>query len=289
MSPGPRWMACSRPPRPLRPAPPWLSPVASPAPFARSASPKVALPPSLPPSRSESAPRSAFVAPDGARASPVRKQEGIIRSMLARIEFMRLGPFAASCGLHVVLVGLAVTVVPGWVAPLPPVIDAQLIEPEPRPAPPAVRPVPPPPPAAPRETLPFAVAASEPAATPAELPAAVGRPPTPAAEPAPPPAVAKAPPDDGITRMAAPTGGYQVRPAYPSTARRLGVEGTTLLRVYVAADGRVTDVQLDQTAGHPDLDRAATEAVRRWKFEPGRRGSEPIGMWVRLPVQFVLK
>jgi protein TonB len=242
--------------------------------------------------------------------------------MLARIEFMRLGPFAASCGLHVVLVGLVVTVVPGWVAPLPPVIDAQLIEPEPRPAPPAVRPVPPapttlprlveaprprieepkvveppsvpapappPPPAAPRETLPFAVAASEPAATPAELPAAVGRPPTPAAEPAPPPAVAKAPPDDGITRMAAPTGGYQVRPAYPSTARRLGVEGTTLLRVYVAADGRVTDVQLDQTAGHPDLDRAATEAVRRWKFEPGRRGSEPIGMWVRLPVQFVLK
>ena len=238
---------------------------------------------------------------------------------------MRLGPFAASCGLHVVLVGLAATVVPGWVAPLPPVLDAQLIEPEPapaRPAPPAVRPVPPapttlprlveaprprieepkvveppsvpapappPPPAAPRETLPFAVAASEPAATPAELPAAVGRPPTPAAEPAPPPAVAKAPPDDGITRMAAPTGGYQVRPAYPSTARRLGVEGTTLLRVYVAADGRVTDVQLDQTAGHPDLDRAATEAVRRWKFEPGRRGSEPIGMWVRLPVQFVLK
>jgi len=245
--------------------------------------------------------------------------------MLARIEFMRLGPFAASCGLHVVLVGLAATVVPGWVAPLPPVLDAQLIEPEPapaRPAPPAVRPAPPaptslprlveaprprieepkvveppsvpapappPPPAAPRETLPFAVAASEPAATPAELPAAVGRPPTPAADPAPPPAVAKAPPDDSITRMAAPTGGYQVRPSYPSTARRLGVEGTTLLRVYVAADGGVTDVQLDQTAGHPDRDGAATEAVRRWKFDPGRRGSEPIGMWVRLPVQFVLK
>jgi protein TonB len=252
--------------------------------------------------------------------------------MRARVEFMRLGPFAASCGLHVVLVGLAATVVPGWVAPLPPVLEAQFIEPEPapaapaRPAPPAVRPAPPapttlprlveaprprieepkvveppsvpapapplppaPPPTATRETLPFAVAASEPASAPAELPAAVGRPPTPAAAPAPPPAVAKAPLDEDITRMAAPTGGYQVRPSYPSTARRLGVEGTTLLRVYVAADGRVTDVQLDQTAGHPDLDRAAAEAVRRWKFEPGRRGSEPIGMWVRLPVQFVLK
>jgi protein TonB len=89
--------------------------------------------------------------------------------------------------------------------------------------------------------------------------------------------------------MAAPSGGYQVRPSYPSTARRLGIEGTSMLRVYVSAEGRVTDVQVDQSAGHPDLDRAAAEAVRRWKFEPGRRGSEPVGMWVRLPVQFVLR
>ena len=252
--------------------------------------------------------------------------------MAARIPFTRLGPFAASCALHVVLVGLAAAVVPGWVTPLSPALEAQLIEPEPapltpaRPAAPPARSAPPapttlprlveapkprveepkvpeppsapapappvapaPPPAAPRETLPFAVAASEPASEPAELPAAVGRSATPAAAPVPPLAVAKAPPDEGITRMATPTGGYQVRPSYPSTARRLGIEGTTLLRVYVAADGRVIDVQLDQTAGHPDLDRAAAEAVLRWKFEPGRRGSEPIGMWVRLPVQFVLK
>ena len=146
-----------------------------------------------------------------------------------------------------------------------------------------------PPPAAPREALPFSVAASEPTAAPAELPAAIGRPATPAAAPVLPLAMAKAPPDAGITRLAAPSGGYQVQPSYPSSARRLGIEGTTLLRVYVAADGRVSDVQVDQSAGHPDLDRAAAEAVRRWKFEPGRRGSEPVGMWVRLPVQFVLK
>ena len=246
--------------------------------------------------------------------------------MLARIPFVRLGPFVASCGLHVVLVGLTAAVVPVWVAPLPPALEAQLIEPEPAPvtpARPAARPALPVPPApttlprlvetpkprmiaeskiteppsvpepapppAPRESLPFAVAASEPASAPAELPAAVGRPATPASTPVPPPAVAKAPPDEGITHLATPSGGYQVRPAYPSTARRLGVEGTTLLRVHVAADGRVTDVQVDQSAGHPDLDRAAAEAVRRWRFEPGRRGNEPIGMWVRLPVQFVLK
>jgi protein TonB len=249
--------------------------------------------------------------------------------MVAQIPLTRLGPFAASCALHVVIVGLAATVVPGWVAPLLPVLEAQLIEPEPvpaTPARPAARPAPlapatpprlveapkprveqpqameapsvpalaptsapAPPPAAPREALPFSVAASEPTAAPAELPAAIGRPATPAAAPVPPLAMAKAPPDAGITRLATPSGGYQVRPSYPSSARRLGVEGTTLLRVYVAADGRVSDVEVDQSAGHPDLDRAAAEAVRRWKFEPGRRGSEPVGMWVRLPVHFVLK
>ena len=94
---------------------------------------------------------------------------------------------------------------------------------------------------------------------------------------------------EGVSQLARPRGGYQVKPSYPASARRLGAEGTTLLRVYVAADGRVTDVQVDQSAGHPDLDQAAAEAVRRWSFEPARRGTEAVGTWVRLPVQFVLR
>jgi protein TonB len=95
--------------------------------------------------------------------------------------------------------------------------------------------------------------------------------------------------DGGVTRVARPTGGYQVRPAYPSTARRLGVQGTTLLRVHVLDDGRVGEVDVEESAGHPDLDRAAAEAVRRWRFEPARRGEQPVAMWVRLPVEFRLR
>jgi protein TonB len=89
--------------------------------------------------------------------------------------------------------------------------------------------------------------------------------------------------------VARPTGGYQVRPSYPSTAKRLGIQGTTMLRVHVLADGRVGDIGVEQSAGHPDLDDAATNAVRRWRFDPARRGEEPIAMWVRLPVEFRLK
>ena len=102
------------------------------------------------------------------------------------------------------------------------------------------------------------------------------------------PSVASLPPD-GVTQTAVPRGGYQVRPSYPSNARRLGIQGTTLLSVFVATDGRVADVLIKQSAGHPDLDQAAADAVKRWRFEPARRGSEAVAMWVLLPVEFRLR
>ena len=92
-----------------------------------------------------------------------------------------------------------------------------------------------------------------------------------------------------VTRTAIPRGGYQITPSYPATARQLGVEGTALLSVFVDADGRVAQVVVRQSAGHPDLDRAAADAVRRWRFEPARRGAEAVAMWVELPVEFHLR
>jgi periplasmic protein TonB len=94
---------------------------------------------------------------------------------------------------------------------------------------------------------------------------------------------------DGITQTAAPRGGYQVKPSYPTSARRAGIQGTTLLGVFVAADGHVGDVVVKQSAGHPELDAAAADAVRRWRFEPARRGREPVAIWVLLPVEFRLR
>jgi protein TonB len=101
--------------------------------------------------------------------------------------------------------------------------------------------------------------------------------------------VASVPPGGGVTRVARPTGGYQVRPSYPASAARLGVQGTTILLVHVREDGRVGEIDVEQSAGHPDLDTAATNAVRRWRFEPARRGEQAVAMWVRLPVEFKLK
>jgi protein TonB len=85
-----------------------------------------------------------------------------------------------------------------------------------------------------------------------------------------------------------PSGGYQVKPRYPDSARRRGVEGTVIIKAYVTEQGRVEQVQVERSAGHTDLDQAAVEAVERWRFKPARRGRQPVAMWVSIPVKFQL-
>jgi periplasmic protein TonB len=182
---------------------------------------------------------------------------------------------------------------------LPKPIAMPLPKPEPTPEPPARNPDPAPVPVTPVTSAPT-VSSAPPATSPAPAApqastAPIGpgvswienTPPPPSTAPS--STVASIPRDAGVTRVARPTGGYQVRPLYPSAARRLGIQGTTMLRVHVLADGKIGEVDVEQSAGHPDLDHAAADAVRRWRFEPARRGDEAVAMWVRLPVEFRLK
>jgi len=77
-------------------------------------------------------------------------------------------------------------------------------------------------------------------------------------------------------------------PDYPLEALRRGLEGTVLLRVHVAADGRVAKVEVLDSSGHPILDAAAVRAVSSWQFAPATRGGRPVPAVVRQPVRFSL-
>jgi TonB family protein len=92
----------------------------------------------------------------------------------------------------------------------------------------------------------------------------------------------------GVTDLARPLGGYQTTPRYPDAARREGAQGVTTLRFQVLTSGLVGAVEVAQSAGHRDLDRAAVEAIRTWRFQPARRGQEVVTVWVTLPVRFEL-
>ncbi len=84
---------------------------------------------------------------------------------------------------------------------------------------------------------------------------------------------------------------YRVNPPprYPRLARRRGLEGAVLLEVLVDVSGRVADIRIASSSGHAILDRAALEAVRRWRFTPGMVGGKRRQMWVTVPVRFQLR
>jgi protein TonB len=96
-------------------------------------------------------------------------------------------------------------------------------------------------------------------------------------------------PGGGVGSFARPLGGYQLLPRYPESARRQGITGTTTLLFQVLENGRVGEVQIERSAGHPDLDQAAAEAIKKWRFDPARRGNQPVAVWLRMPVRFVLR
>lgn len=77
-------------------------------------------------------------------------------------------------------------------------------------------------------------------------------------------------------------------PQYPAEAHRAGIAGTSVLRVGVRSDGAIEFVEVVQSSGNRSLDDAAVEAVRRWRFTPGRRDGRPAPFVLRLPIVFQL-
>ena len=78
------------------------------------------------------------------------------------------------------------------------------------------------------------------------------------------------------------------RPNYPDSARREGREGRVLLRVLVDDQGRSKKVEINSSSGSEALDRAAVEAIKRWRFHPARYGDSPVESWLRVPIEFHL-
>ena len=65
-------------------------------------------------------------------------------------------------------------------------------------------------------------------------------------------------------------------PAYPERARRAGVEGVVGVRIALAPDGSVRQVELTQSSGSRLLDEAALAAARASTFAPASRNRTPV-------------
>ncbi len=80
------------------------------------------------------------------------------------------------------------------------------------------------------------------------------------------------------------------QPYYPPSEIRAGNEGNADLEVYVLPNGRVGDVRIVRSTGHPRLDQSAIEEAKRsWRLIPATRDGVAIAQWHRLRVVFQLK
>ncbi len=77
-------------------------------------------------------------------------------------------------------------------------------------------------------------------------------------------------------------------PVYPISARRRGIEGTVIIRAMIHDNGHCHHVTVKKSSGHPQLDKAALDAIRDWRFVPARRGKQLITAWVDVPITFRL-
>lgn len=74
---------------------------------------------------------------------------------------------------------------------------------------------------------------------------------------------------------------------YPEGELEAKHEGQVVLFVTVGSDGLVQDATVEKSAG-AELDRAALDAVKRWRFKPATKDGTAIAAKIRVPFEFKL-
>ena len=77
-------------------------------------------------------------------------------------------------------------------------------------------------------------------------------------------------------------------PAYPPLSKRLNEQGRVVIRARIELDGSASQVEVRSSSGFERLDQAALQAVKRWRYLPGKRGGVAEAMWFNIPINFVL-
>lgn len=80
-----------------------------------------------------------------------------------------------------------------------------------------------------------------------------------------------------------------VPPKYPVESRRRREQGRVVLMVTLSPDGSVDTVELARSSGFDRLDKAALDAVRRWRWSPTVRDGVAVAVKGTVDIPFVLQ
>ncbi len=88
----------------------------------------------------------------------------------------------------------------------------------------------------------------------------------------------------GVT---APTLLQKVEPEYSEEARKAKFSGTVVLYIEVDPTGKATNIRVQRSLGL-GLDEKAIEAVKKWRFSPGKKNGQPVTVAATIEVNFRL-
>ena len=77
----------------------------------------------------------------------------------------------------------------------------------------------------------------------------------------------------------------KVQPNYPAQALQMHIEGTVELLATIGRDGSIRSVKA--LSGPPILVRAASDAVRQWKYRPYTLNGQPVEIDTQISIKFV--
>jgi TonB family protein len=100
--------------------------------------------------------------------------------------------------------------------------------------------------------------------------------------------IAERPVDVGTGPLVPPRVVKETPPLYTKGAFDRGIEGRVVLKVIIRKDGSIGPVRIDQSLDK-ELDEAASEAVRRWQFNPATVNGEPINALANIEVDFIIQ
>jgi TonB family protein len=111
----------------------------------------------------------------------------------------------------------------------------------------------------------------------------------------PPPPETRRPPAPPQRRQAYRPGGevsepkkvLHVPPVYPPIALSAGVQGVVILEATISENGTIENVRTLRS--HPLLERAAVEAVKRWRYTPTRLNGQPVPIILTVTVNFMIE
>jgi len=97
-----------------------------------------------------------------------------------------------------------------------------------------------------------------------------------------------APPPDFVPYEKEPTPVRTLKPEYPELARRAGLEGTVLVKIWVNKEGKPKKALVVKSDAEI-FNQPSTDAAMKFVFTPALMNNGPVAVWVIIPFRFTLK